>query len=269
MVSTSTVIPHAATPLWILLAAEVRRTFGLRHLLMLACLILMGIVLAAWLPMFPESVLRFFQRVFALPAWPEIVFANALAAIFFFIYWLAVFDVLGIYVLPYEEGTLDLILSKPISRRTYVMARLAPIVAATILLGTMAAVACWAAMSAAGLSYPFGPFLGATAATLAWTVLLIAVVNLLILGVRDSFSAAAVAFVPMFLAILPSMVFMYRPDLLESAPGLKDVAVFPMNLVWFPDVAERHGWSIAAAMLSFGCLAAMFAGAVLEHRDTA
>jgi hypothetical protein len=124
-------------------------------------------------------------------------------------------------------------------------------------------------MNAAGLSYPVAPFVGATAATLAWTVLLVAVVNLLVLGLGDSFSAAVAAFVPMFLAILPSMVFMYRPDLLESAPGLKDGAVFPMNLVWFPDFAEHHGWSIAAAMLFLACLAAMLAGAVLEHKDTA
>src|SRR5262245_7108774 len=126
--STNTVAMPAGG-LRVLLAAEVRRTLGPRHLVALVAVTGMGVLLAIWLPMFPESVLRFFQRVFGLPGWPEIVFANALTGLFFFIYWLSVFDALSIYVLPYEERTLDLLLSKPVTRRAYMLARLIPIMA--------------------------------------------------------------------------------------------------------------------------------------------
>ena len=77
----------------------------------------MGVVLAFWLPGFPESVHRFFQRIFQLNEWPEIVVANDLAGLFFFTYWVAVFDVLAVYIVPLEERYLDLYLSKPLRRR--------------------------------------------------------------------------------------------------------------------------------------------------------
>jgi hypothetical protein len=202
----------------------------------------MGPLLSIWLPMFPESVLRFFQRVFVLPGWSEIVFANAVTGLFFFIYWLGVFDALAIYVLAYEERTLDLLLSKPVSRGRYMLMRLTPVVAIMVVIGAVAALVCWFAMRAVGLHHAPAAFFGACAATIAWTVLLVAIVNLLVLNVRDSFSATVLAFVPMFLAILPSMIFMYRPDLLEPVPALQHVLVFPMN----PRLASRYCCSIRA-----------------------
>jgi hypothetical protein len=267
MASPHTVAGAAVTPLQTLLVAEARTTLGLRHLMALVVVTGMGPLLAIWLPMFPESVLRFFQRAFALPGWSEIVFANAVTGLFFFIYWLGVFDALAVYVLPYEERTLDLLLSKPVSRRRYMLMRLAPVVAIMVVIGTVAGLVCWLAMRTVSLHYAPAAFFGATAATIAWTVLLVAIVNLLVLNVRDSFSAAVFAFVPMFLAILPSMIFMYRPDLLEPVPALKDGLVFPMNLVWHPDIAAQYGPFIAAALLALACLAASLAGTVLERRD--
>ena len=62
------------------------------------------VVLAFWLPTFPASIYRFFQRVFDLPGWAEIVVANDLAGLFFFAYWIAVFDVLTIYIVPWRSG---------------------------------------------------------------------------------------------------------------------------------------------------------------------
>ncbi len=43
---------------------------------------------------------------------------------------------------------------------------------------------------------------------------------LLILRVRDSFAALMAAFVPMFIALLLDMIYMYRPGLFEAAPYL-------------------------------------------------
>ena len=264
--ASSPVAPPASS-FRILIEAELDRTIGLRHLLALVGLAAMGILLPVWLPMFPDSIYHFFQRVFGLPGWSEIVFANALTGLFFFIYWLGVFDVLAIYVLPFEERSLDLLLSKPVSRQSYMLARLLPVIGIIVTIGALAALVCWLAMAAVGLTYSAGAFFGASAATLAWTVLLVALVNLLILGSRDSFSAAMIAFVPMFLAILPSMLFMYRPDVLELFPAVKDPLVFPMNLVWHKDIAAQYGATIAFAMLALASLAAVLAGRLMERRD--
>ena len=54
--------------------------------------------------------------------------ANDLAGLFFFVYWIGVFDVLAVYVVPLEQRQLDLFLSKPLTRRQYLLARLAPVV---------------------------------------------------------------------------------------------------------------------------------------------
>ena len=38
--------------------------------------------------------------------------------------------------------------------------------------------------------------------------------------------------------IFPGMIFMYRPDVFEAYPAFRDLLVFPMNLVWYPDLPE-------------------------------
>ena len=98
---TDTSQPGGVTsPFVVLLRIELGRAFGPRHAVALAGMVLMGYVLAFWLPTFPTSIYRFFQRVFNLPGWSEIVVANDLAGLFFFAYWIAVFDVLTIYIVP-------------------------------------------------------------------------------------------------------------------------------------------------------------------------
>jgi hypothetical protein len=216
------------------LAAELRRMPAWRHLGAFVSLVAMGVLLAFWLPLFPETVYRFFVRVFALPGWTEIVLANALSGLFFVVYWIGAFDSLAICVVPREEHYLDLLLAKPLSRGVYTLARLLPVLLAMMALGAAGAVATWLAMAAAGWDYDACTFAGSAAATIAWAVMLVALVNLLILATRDSYTALLIAFVPAFVSIFPGFILMYRPDLYADRPLLRDVVVFPMNLVWYP-----------------------------------
>jgi hypothetical protein len=135
---------------------------GARHLVTLLAVSLMGVVLAFWLPGFAESIYRFFQRIFQLQTWPEIVVANDLAGLYFFLYWIGVFYILAIYIAPLEERRLDLYLSKPLTRRDYMFARIFPIMTVLAGLGIIAATAQWLALAAAGLSYPVSVHIGAT-----------------------------------------------------------------------------------------------------------
>jgi hypothetical protein len=227
----------------------------------------MGMLLAFCLPTFPENVQLFYQRIFQLPNWPAIVFANDLAGTMFFVYWIGVFDVLTIYIVPLEEGYLDLYLSKPLTRRQYMFARVIPIMLILTVLGAISVLVHGLALVAAGLHYPWLPYLGASAVVVAWTVCLVGIVNLAILSARETYTAALIAFLPIAIAILPSSIYMYRPDLFEGAPLFRAIFVFPTNLLWHPDFSAR--WGIALATLFFCLTIALIAvsGRWLEARD--
>ena len=190
---------------------------------------------------FRKAVFRFFERVFQLDDWARIVVANDLTGLWFFIYWIAVFDVLTIYVVPLEERRLDLYLSKPLSRRAYMVARLVPVLLTSIGIYTASVGVCWLTLRMAQLAYPAAAFIGAAGAVLAWTLTLVALVNLAALWTRESYAALLCAFILMALAILPSTFYMYRPDIFTDAPKVRDLIVFPLNLIWYPDFAANLG----------------------------
>jgi hypothetical protein len=167
-----------ATPFRQLLAAELRNTLHTRHVAMAALLVGMGVVLAAWLPLWPETIYRFFTRIFHLEGWSDIVVFNDFTGLVFFLYWVGVVDVLRVYVQPCEEHYLDLLLSKPITRRDYLVARVAPLLLMLLSIGVVAAVAHAIAIIAVGLPLDVAAYAGAVAILLAFTVCLVAL-NLL------------------------------------------------------------------------------------------
>lgn len=185
----------------------------------------------------------------------------------FLVYWIGVFDVLAIYVVPLEERCLDLYLSKPLMRRQYMFARLIPIMLVLTALGAISALVRGLALVAAGLNYPWLPYLGASAVVVAWTVCLVGIVNVAILSTRETYTAALIAFIPIALAILPGSIYMYRPDLFDGVPLFRAIFVFPMTLLWHPDLSARWGFALAA--LLFGVTIALIAasGRRIEARD--
>jgi ABC-type transport system involved in multi-copper enzyme maturation permease subunit len=258
---------HNDTPFASLLRTEMAGAIGRRHVVALASLCLMGLTLAFWLPTFPASIRRFFEQVFGLDGWPQIVVANDFAGLFFFIYWVGVFDVLAIYVVPLEERQLDIYLSKPLTRREYLFAKVIPPAVTMIGLGIVSAAACWFALAAAGLSYDPLAYAAAAAAIPAAVVLLVSIVNLAVLGAREIYSALLIAFVPIAVSILPSMIYMYRPDVFAGVPTLRDLIIFPMNLVWFPDFSRHWGFPLAATLLAIAAGLVTIAGWRIERRD--
>jgi hypothetical protein len=258
---------RAATPFASLLATEMAQCCSRRHAVALVGLSLMGVILAFWMPTLPDSMYRFFARVMGIEGWPAIVVANDFTGLFFFVYWLGVFDVLTIYVVPLEERYLDVLLSKPLTRRTYMTAKLLPILLVTTAIGVITATVHWLALPAAGLDYDPSAYAGAAAVIIAWTVCLIGLVNLLMLRARDTHSALLIAFIPAIASMFPGMIYIYRPDVFAGVPAVRDVVVFPMNLLWYPEVALQWGLPLAALLL---CLAIGFtalAGWSIERRD--
>lgn len=255
------------TPFASMLRAELARAFGRRHAVAAACMALMGTVLAVWLPRSPESVYRFFQRVFELAGWPEIAVANDMAGLFFFVYWIGVFDVLTIYIQPLEERRLDLFLSKPLTRAEYLWAKLVPILLTLVAIFAIGVLVHWLALGTAGLAYPLRAFVGANFVLLAWTICLVSFANLAVMSARDTYTALLVAFVPMLASILPSTTYMYRPDIFTAAPHLRALLVFPLNLVWDPAFSASWGFALGALFLGLSTGLVVAAARRLEKQD--
>ena len=241
------------------------RAFRLRHVLSLIGLALMGVILTFWLPAFPESVFRFFSRVLDLPSWPQIIVANFLAGLVFFLFWIGVADVLAILVIPREQRYLDILLAKPLKRREYMLARLLPIMCVLLFIGVIASIVQWASMSVSRFSYPLDAYAGAAAVTIAWAVFLVVTANLLIMRSRDTFIALMLAFIPSMISIFPGMFYIYRPDIYSAAA--RNFLVFPVNLIWFADVAVNCGWLIAMALVVMALLLAFGAGLIAEKQE--
>jgi hypothetical protein len=259
--------PGGATPLGRLLAAEASTALHWRHAAMTVLLVGMGLLLAGWLPRWPETIYRFFTRIFHLDGWSDIVLVNNFTGLLFFLYWLGVVDVLRVYVQPFEEQYLDLLLAKPIARRDYLLARLGPRLLVLLAIGGVAASTHALAMSAVGLPFDGGAYAGAVAIVLAVTLCLVALVNALLVTVRDSFTALVVAFVPFMLAMLPGVVYLYRPDAYDAVPALPSLLVFPANLLWHDDGVAR--WSPLIVLALFLAILALVAvaGRRLASRD--
>jgi ABC-type transport system involved in multi-copper enzyme maturation permease subunit len=135
----------------------------------------------SWMLTLPESLARFFARVLGLEGWPAIVVANDVTELFFVVYWLGVFDLLTFDVVPREEGYLEVLMSKPLTRCAYMAAKLLPILLVTTAIGMITATVHGLALPAAGLTYDPSAYAGAAAVIIGWTVCLIGLVNLLIL----------------------------------------------------------------------------------------
>jgi ABC-type Na+ efflux pump permease subunit len=251
-------VSAATSPFAALLRIELARAFRGRHAAALAALAVMGVVLAFWLPRFPESVREFFARILRLPTWPEIVVANELVGIVFFVFWIGAFDVFAIYVAPREERQLDLYLAKPLSRRQYMLARLIPVMVTMALLSGGAVLILWLVLPLAGLTYPALPFVGASAVIVGWTACLVAITHFATLSARETYSAALIAFIVIGIALLPGSLYIYRPDLFAEAPLFRAIVIFPLTLLWHPDFTAQWGVPLASVLifLTIGLIAA-------------
>ncbi len=147
------------------------------------------------------------------------------------------------------------------------LARVIPIVLMLTVLGASSALVHWLALVAAGLDYPWPPYLGASAVVVAWTVCLVAIANLAILSARDTYGAALIAFIPIAVAILLGSIYMYRPDLFEDVPLLRTNVVFPLTLLWHPDFSARWGLALATLLFSVTIALIVASGRRIEARD--
>jgi hypothetical protein len=146
-------------------------------------------------------------------------------------------------------------------------AKLLPHLLVTTAVGVITAAVHWLALPAAVLAYDPSAYAGAAAVIIGWTVCLIGLVNLLILQTRDTYSALLIAFIPAIASMFPGMIYMYRPDVFAGVPAVRDVVVFPMNLLWYPEFAIHWGPPLAALLIGLALAFAALAGRSIDRRD--
>jgi hypothetical protein len=257
----------AGLPFARLIRIEAKGAIRPMHVVMLALLALTGALVAWWLPMWPETIYLFFNRVLHINGWANVVLANNYVAFIFFLFWFGIFDVLRIYILPLESGYLDIWLSKPVRRGSYMLARIIPSFAVLLVAGVISAIVHAMAMIALGLTFDTAAYAGTIAAILGFVLLMLAVANILLLFARDSFAALVIGFAVFMGSFLPSIVYLYRPDAYGGASGLADILVFPTNLMWHPSFAAIYGPVIGFVFAALAMASVGLASWVLNSRD--
>src|SRR5262249_40858587 len=168
---------------------------------------------------------------------------------------------------PFEEGYLAILLSKPLTRRAYMAAKLLPILLVMIVIAVVTAAVHWLALPVAGLAYEPSGYAAAPAVIVGWTVCMVALVNVLILRARDTFSALLIPFIPAIVSMFPRLIYMYRPDVFADVLALRATVVFPMNLVWYPEVAIHWGPPLATLLLCLAVALTALASWLMERWD--
>jgi hypothetical protein len=216
---------------------EVRAAFRPYHLVVLMSYMAGSVGMSFLFPGMPEAIYRFFKKVFAMNNWTEIILINDLTGIFFILFWVGVIDLLRVYVLPKEEGYLELLLSKPLSREQYLFANVLPAIGVIAVMGIVLSLflPLKIALINGTADLHLAGVVCAGIVTTALALSLLALLNLVFLFARETYYAVLLAFVIFTLIVLPGSIFIYRPDVFQDHAVLRGLLIFPGNLLWFSE----------------------------------
>jgi hypothetical protein len=215
---------------------EARHAIGWVQLISLLVGFVIVIGTALFIPLLPTAVNAFMERAFLIQGLGAVILVNVYTGIYFMAFFGGVAGLMRALVEPRENRSLEMLLSKPISRRAFLLARAGPVLLAASVVGV-------------GMSLVTGlvvrPFTGEGAAVsvmgaigsglifTALSVLLLAVLVIPLLWVRDAFQGFIIAFALWMIPMIPTVVLLYRPDLYEGRELLRDLIVLGPNLLWF------------------------------------
>lgn len=213
---------------------ELRAAFRVYHFIILLGALATSIATSLLMPGMPETIFRFFKKVFILQNWTEIVLINDFMGLFYGLFWVGVIDLLRVYVLPKEEGYLSLLLAKPLSRSQYLFGKVLPIFAVILVLGLV--LSLFLPLKIALLNGTADlQVISVVVAGIITTMLalfLLALLNVVFLFAQETYYAVLWAFLLFTLTVLPFGIFIYRPDVYQTQPALRTLLVFPGNLLW-------------------------------------
>lgn len=225
---------------------EARMALRNYHFYGLVALMVIGLLSSLLLPLMPQTVYDLLTKGFQLKNWTEVIVFNDYITIFALVFWLGIFDLFRVTIVPTEERYLDIYLSKPLPRARYLMSRLLPTFG--LLVGLLAFCLLFyiakIALINGTAAFDIPGFVVGILFTSALTIFLLAVANYIFLFLKEIYHAILVSFGLWLIPVLPTMLLMYRPDLLQTKPQLK-LFLYPANLLWF----SQHAFTILAVGL--------------------
>lgn len=241
------------------------RSLEARHAIGWAPLVALLVGLAAivftveLMPLMPEQVITFMERAFLIQGLGAVVLLNEYIAIYLVPFFTGAVGLMRALVEPKENRSLELLLSKPLSRRVFLEARVGPVLLVSALMGvamTVATALVVRPFTGEGASVSVAGALGSGLFFTALAVLLLALLVVPLLLVRDAFQGLLIAFGVWLVPMMPSAVLLYRPDVFEGKERLRDLIVLGANFVWFDASMLRLGLLAMAVALvaSWGAL---------------
>jgi hypothetical protein len=210
------------------------------------------------IPRLPEGVLTLLSLTLAVEGLPALVLVNTLLAVWFVAYFVGAVVVLRAIPAPRAEGGLDILLVKPVSPTVFVWSRIVPALglcaAVGLGLSLTQLVGMWGlldpGLSAAGA-------LGAGLTTVAVSLAQLGALTALTARSTELAGALGLAIAVFMAPLLPTTVFIYRPDLFPAEGVGRTLFVAPTNLIVHSEVIA---WAWPLVMLAGLGLAALGLG---------
>ncbi|MFL5353169.1 hypothetical protein [Archangium sp.] len=247
---------------------EARHAIGWGLLVFL--LVGLGIVAftAVLIPLLPAAVNAFMERAFLIRGLGAVVLLNEYTAVSVLTFFFGATSLMRALVEPRENRSLELLLSKPISRRAFLVARVAPILLATWAVGAGMSLAMGLLVrpfTGEGATVSVAGAIGSGLILTAESVLLLSVLVVPLLRVRDAFQGLLIAFALWMLPMIPTVLLLYRPDVYEGRERLRDLIALGPNLLWF-DASVPVLALVALAVALVGSWGALGLGARVFER---
>jgi hypothetical protein len=198
--------------------------------------VLTGVVLVAgcqWIFFhLPAQVIGFMRAAFRLRDLGGVVLFNDYLGVYFLAFGVGLGGLLGAVVRPREERLLELLLAKPVPAPVFLAARTWPALVHAAAVGVGVSLTCAAAAATfPGSSVTPAGALGAGLALTSLALLELAALGVWFVRVRDGATATLVALLLALLPLMPTAVFLYRPDVFVGRDALAS-AIVAANLVW-------------------------------------
>ncbi|QRO02088.1 ABC transporter permease [Archangium violaceum] len=240
-------------------ALEARHAIGWALLVSLFMGVAVVLLTGVLIPLLPAPVNAFMERAFLIRGLGAVVLVNEYMGIYLMPFFAGASALMRALVEPRENRALEMLLSKPISRRAFLEARVGPILLASALVGlvmTLTTALIVRPYTGEGASVSVAGTIGAGLVLTSLAVLLLAVLVIPLLLVRDAFQGLLIAFLLWMVPMLPTAVLMYRPDLFEGHERLRELSCLGPNLLWFDAAMPRLGLLAVgvAVVASWGAL---------------
>ncbi len=236
--------------------------------------LLMGVAIvvftAVLIPLLPTAVNAFMERAFLIRGLGAVILANEYIGIYMLTFFCGAAGLMRALVEPRENRSLEMLLSKPISRRAFLMARVGPVLLSSTAVGVVMSLATGLVVrpfTGEGSTVSVAGAIGSGLIFLALAVLLLSVLVVPLLLVHDAFQGLLIAFMLWVAPMFPTVVLLYRPDLYEGRERLRDLIVLGPNLLWY-DASVPLLTAIALLVAFVGSWGALVLGArVFEHSE--